>query len=69
MALAALCACAKEQESTTDYWMKKNQELASLEDGIRHTRYSINTLIDHEKRMQKRAEEIRKNFPAGRGEA
>jgi len=68
MALAALCACAKEQEST-DYWMKKNQDLASLEDGIRSTRYSINTLIDHEKRTQKRAEEARKNFPTGRGEA
>lgn len=60
--LAALCACVKAQESTSDYWMKKSQELESLEDGIKHTRYSITILIDHEKRMKKRAEEIRKEL-------
>lgn len=69
IALAALCTCAKVRDSTTDYWMKRSQELASLEDGIRHTSYSINVLIDHKKRMQKRAEELRRNFPVGRGKA
>ena len=66
IALAALFTTATAQENTTDYWIKKSQELESLEDAIRHTRYSINILTDHEKRTKKRAEEIRKNFPAGR---
>jgi hypothetical protein len=66
-ALASLGTTAMAQENTTDYWMKKSREPARFEDGIRHPHYSINILIDNEKRMQTRAEEIQKNFPTGMG--
>lgn len=67
--LASLCTTAIRQGNTVEYRIKKSRELEGLEDAIRHTRYSINILTDHEKRMQKRAEEIRKNFPVERGGA
>jgi hypothetical protein len=68
-ALASLCTIAVAQENTIDYWMNKSRDMACLEDDIRHTGYPINILIDNEKKMQKRAEYIKRNLITCGGEA
>jgi hypothetical protein len=47
--------------------LKRSQELAALEDAVRHTRYSINLMIDHEKKLQTRIALIQKSIKRNEG--
>ena len=40
--------------------LKRSHELVGLEEAVKHLRYSINLMIEHEKRLQTRAELIKK---------
>jgi hypothetical protein len=47
--------------------LDRSQELVAVEEAVRHTRYSINLLIEHEKKLLTRAELIKKSIKRNEG--